>query len=215
MTLGEFHTMVRDIIKRGDRLDAQIVAKTREAARFIEQNFSMKYMEQYKTFQLDSEAGEPRFMPIPSSRLKAFIFIKLFANEEWRDVVQRDPRGMAISQTAGIPSEYFLQGKTGMWLNCPPADDYDGQLMFHEYTEWPTDEDTDDIWLIEHAQEALLAQTILKMIPILRDPTMKAEYEAVWQSSIKTLLLAESDLMDSNKSETMNYGVDYAQLTTR
>lgn len=216
MNLGAFHTKIRDVIKRGTRVDTQIVDATREAARFIEQNFTLKYMEQYRTFQLDADSGQPRYMPAPNARVKNYDLIRLYVTSiaEWHDLSLRDARSVKTSLTPALPDLYWLQGKTGIWLNCPPDLDYDGEMVTNEFTLWPTDETTENIWLIDHAFDVLKAQTLVKLSPELRDPKLKTEYEEVFKEGIKTLLLSETDLKESNKSETQNYGVDYSQQTS-
>lgn len=207
MLLGEFHTLVRTTAKRLNSLDDLIPIATRQAARYIERNYTLQYMNRFVTFPL---AADTDCIPFPSSRLKKFNFVRITQDDGCYDyLTMKDPQ--EISRLGECqPKHFWLDAYDHMFFDSAADVDYSVGMSFVEFSLWPTD-DLATHWLLDHADDVLLARTIIGMAPQMRDPEMITNYGKLLDLGLKSLQDSELELHDGpTRMEKMNYGKDMA-----
>jgi hypothetical protein len=206
MNLGAFHALVSSTVKRGTTLDALIPDITRQAARWLERNYTFQYMHRYVTFSLDPTAGNPRAVPFPSVRVKSIRFVKLQDEDGLFHFMEKaDPRQLIETETA-IPTHYWLDAFDNIWFNNTPDKVYPAEMDYASYTDWVGLSASSTPWLTEHADDVLLALTVLLLGPVMRDDAMMARYKILRDEGLRTLLLSEEELESTNTNEVMQYG---------
>jgi hypothetical protein len=206
MALSDFHTLVRGIINRGNEFDTEIVAMTRAAARWVERNNSMKYMEVIDFFSVLEDDVEVAYNP--GGRVKSIAYFRLNIEGETSGDLQfhylkeGNPQDFNVRLSARPDYYYLEEGRNRLILSARPDEDYDAEFFFRRYTDWPTDT-TKQPWLIEHAEDVILGQTMIYLSPIVRNPRLTAEYRPIRDEGLNTLLGAEAELKSANSSHAM------------
>lgn len=208
MTLGEFHTLVKDSLRRGTTLSTQIVQQTQLAVQWLERNYTMSYMEQFRLFQLEANK---RTIEFPTNAVhKAFKMLRLVDTDggylPLNKVEPEDLTRVVSSLNATgriVPSQYFVVGKT-IVLDAFPSEALNGEAIIHQYSDWPTDTgETHD--LLNMGADVLLQQTCLFMALYLKDAEMAAAYKTLRDEAVKTLVIAEVEGKYSDASTAMVY----------
>lgn len=201
MNLETFHTLVRNSIARGTSMDDMIPLAVRQAVRWLERNYSLGYMHKFKTFTLLSSGADPRIVAMPHARVKAVKFLRLLLpTGQYAYLTQ--VMGQEVDSPEGdIPAGYWVEGER-LWLDTPPKEDFPAELLWVEYTEWPT-VGTAEHWLLNHAEDVLLAQTVLQLGPQLRDDKLMGLYKGLRDEGLRTLTLAEDERNQSNANLIM------------
>lgn len=204
MTLTEFHTLVSATIARGTSLDAQIPSAARRAARWLERNYTFKYMERYSEFVISSTANFPRIISLPSANLKSIRFVRIkLENGEFVYLDQIDPRDVS-SNPNDIPLRYWLDGVSYLYLDATPTRDYNAEMGWNSYTAWPTDSGASN-WLLDNGEDWLLYATLVEMSTFLRDPQLFQLYKTQRDEALRTLLLADEQLRELSQPARMQF----------
>lgn len=206
MNLQDFHQLVRDTIKRGSSLDHLIPHATRQAARHIERNFTLQYMRRFQSFTFEQTKQSIAF---PSTRFKQVTFIRVIEADGMYSPPLKlvDPIQLGMLPTEQ-PDAFWLDGFKAIWFNSIADQNYTMQMGWIEYTLWPTGSG-DEPWLLAHAEDCMLAATVVRMAPQMRDPIIQQMYSGLFDLSIKSLIDAEMELQASpSRSEKMEYGKD-------
>ena len=204
MNLADFHTLVSEAIGRSTAYDSQIPGYVRRAARFIERNYTLQYMNVYSTFELDAEATEPRLIQLPAGIKRDRLIRILGQDKSYNDLRKVDPADVKTLRTER-PSAYWLSGDDKIWLAQAPDQDYACEIYWTRFTTWPTLPDG-TTWLLQNADDVLLAQTMVLMAPHLKDPDLVTMWSQNLLNCLKTLLDSDLALEDSNKPAVMGYG---------
>lgn len=209
MQLSEFHTEVRRVARRGNALDDEIPGAVRRAARWIERNYTLKYMERYVEFTVDLGADHPEALefpygtPIHPERVKSFNFFRWRREHSYLYLTQMDARDWTPKEE-GVPTHYWLAGRDTIWLNRIPTEALIGEISFNEFSEWPTS-GTATHWLLGNAEDALLAASMLELVPVMRDQRLEQHYAGKLPVLLRALIAADQDLRQTNRSEQMQY----------
>lgn len=210
MTLAEFHTQVQNELKRGTSQNALIPAWTKRAARWIERNYTLQYMRRFVSFSTDPDAAEPRALPLPETRMKQIDFMRIVSDagealDDYAYLSKCDPQDV-LGALEKQPTRYWLDAYDYIWLDYTPDVIYGMEMSYSRYTTWPTDT-SETPWLVDNAEDALLARTMLYAAPAVRmSAAMKADYREMLQDGLQTLIGADRDLAETNTSRVMNYG---------
>ncbi len=204
MILSDLHSRISRAIGRGSAYDTEIPAYVKEAALYIERNYTFQYMNRYSTFNLDADAAQPRLITLPT-RIKRDNVIRIVGTDgEYGYLTKVDPYQQK-SLVTEQPSGYYLDGDTRIWLAQIPAEDYPCEIFWTAFTTWPTDY-SNEPWLAANASDVLMAQTMVDMAPHLKDPDLITMWEGKLRMHMKSLLDADLELQEGNKSAAMNYG---------
>jgi len=205
MDLQTFHSEVSKAIARGTAYDARIPAYGRMAARYIERNYTFQYMNVMSTFDIDADAVEPRLITLPQ-RMKKDTLIRIVLSDGSYQALQKIDPQQQHDLITEVPSGYFLSGDDRIWLAQTPQEDYPAEIFYTRFTTWPTAADGTN-WLLTNAEDVLIAQTMVYMAPLLRDPDAATLWGGMLSMCMKSLLDADYELEFSNKPAVMQYGV--------
>jgi hypothetical protein len=107
------------------------------------------------------------------------------------------------------PQRYWIDGgNSRLWLDNSPDQNYDAEIFYKRYTEWPTDT-TAEPWLLLYAEDLMLAQTLLQLDTSLRDEKMRMRAEKLSAEALRTLELADEEMVRTNREEVMLFGTAY------
>jgi hypothetical protein len=184
------------------------------AAQWLERNYTFKYMERFRVLQI---IANERVIQLPTnSIIKAFKFVRILNSDgsysylnkiEPEDslgvVSDLNPLAMVpVSTNSGIvvptpnvinPRAYWIVANKDIVLNAIPATDLVAEVMYYEYTSWPTALDSEEP-LIDIASDVLIFQTLLFMSSLdTRDQRMAAAYKEFRDEGVNTLTRSEDE----------------------
>lgn len=203
MNLGDFHSLVRSAVKRGNSLDSDIVQYSKMAALWLERNYAFKHMEEFKLVQVLSS---DRVLSLPTNKIVRSIKFLRFIQDDGRYLYLKRRE---IEEWETVDGDdiiaYSLVGDRDLVLNPTPTQDYEGEAVLYCYSDWPSG-DASTHKLLEVAPDVLLAQTLLMMsITVLRDPKMTEAYKLLRDEGTNTLTRAEDDLRYEGAELQMAY----------
>lgn len=205
MTLATFHTLVSNTINRGTTQDTALVDYVRLAAKWLEQNYTFAYMEDYSTGS--TLTTSTRTLSVPA-RIKSVQMFRLvnddneYDNLEYADLSQND------STESGQPRSYDFDGKSTFVFDKTPDEDYPYELKSVQFTDWPTNTSLTPTLLTE-GEVALLSQTMILMAPLIRlEPKYYQMYQRNRDEAIRVMFLADDEFRRANRKEFIRYGLD-------
>lgn len=210
MDLDGFHTLVADAAKRGSTLDSVIPGCVRRAAQWIEQNYTLAYMKRFVEFTISASAANPRVLPMPS-RPKQIYFMRVVreapgsqdVSKEYSYLHMTDPSTLG-ELGVGAPQYYWLDAFDYIWLNSIVEQDWKAEMYYAQYTDWPTDT-TKEPWLVNNAEELLLAQSMLHLAPFMRDTATQQLWKGQRDLALKALIDSDYEFEYQNRSMKMQY----------
>lgn len=205
MTLGEFKSLLRDAIKRGNSFDSQLNGFARRAARWVEQNHTLHYMR--RRFTLLSVAGENTIVMPTNVPVKSIEYLRFDATDGTRYEMTKgdlsDPstswvtpdRYAAWPQYTTVPTHFYLDGNYALIFNHAFPEALTGQGIMARFSDFPTAENQTH-WLLQYAEGLMLRQSMLEFMTDVRDDRgfqatmmkrqediqalMNADHEARW-----------------------------------
>jgi hypothetical protein len=207
MTLGDFHQMVADSMRRGTTLTTQIKNFTALSVQWMERNYTFKYMEVFRLFQAVQGS---RTLDLPTNVvIKAHKFIRLVDSTGTYVVLERceaqDITAIRSSRNdagAYIPARYWVAGNSTIVFDAVVQGDLEGEALFYQYTDWITGADETHP-LLGFASDVLLQQTCFMMAAFLKDSEMAAAYKVLRDEAVNTLVRAEDENKYAGQSFTM------------
>lgn len=203
-TLSDFFQVVNGAVLRGNALDNQIPHATRRAIQFLEQNYNFRYMRRLITKNVTSEVlldGDEGLL------LKKVEFVRWDNCGAWQWIRQVDP-DQVVSNEGLWPSGYlhFTETQSGGGLHqrlvfdAPFEAATDVELACYFFTKVDLLNPSDDtIWLVNNAENVLLARTMINLAPIMREPQIMQMYMTLFEAEIKTLVGADDALEQGNR----------------
>ena len=207
MNLTDFTALVKTTAKRGSTLDSVIPVFIRSSVKWLERNYTLQYMRKYASFTLDPESANPRAISFPNDRVKELDFIRfLGANGSYSYPRKVDPQELSGS-ISGMPEAYWLDGVDFIWWDNTPVEETEGEIKYTQYTDWAAVGGSDEPWILKHADDLILAQTMLLIAPYIRDPALAAQFKPLRDEAIRTLVLADEAFQQGpSRVERMSYG---------
>lgn len=204
VTLGDIHDAVRDALKRGNTLDVVIASRVRQAARWIERNYTFLYMKRFGEVTVDLDSDYPYVLEVPNADWKAIHFLRIRDDEgEFWKLGRIDP-AEELDRATERPSGYWLDGVDRIILNQNPDSAYVFEVRWDQYTDWPTTTESSN-WLIRNGEDVLIAQAMFLMAPYLRDAKMIQDYVAQRNEGLQTLVHADEESQHSDLSSSMTF----------
>lgn len=209
MLLGEFHSAISDEINQDERLDTLIAGWTRRAARYLERNYSFLYMERFVEVVVNASAENARFVPWPAPVIKKLNFVRQPLSTVQSDssvptykyLVPIDAQRQSTVESTQ-PNGYWITGSddldVGGYLVLDQIGDDDVTLQSHyvRFTDWPT-ADAGRAWLLENAEEVMIALTMQMMAPAAQEPDWIAAYQGMFDKGIKSMIDADVEMRSS------------------
>lgn len=211
-TLAEFHTELKASLNRGAALDDYLAPFTARAVRWLERNSNFSYMRNFYTMTMDTGATYPRTLQLPHKRVKKIEFFRIDRGDTadtYDYLIQIEPKDQ-LSYYTGKPVAYWRINEEFLQLDRTPDLDYECQLLWYEYTAFPSSNvgginDNYEHWLMDYAGDALSAQTLILFATLLRDHSMRQDYREVRDEALRTLLIEQEESDNANTQEDMNY----------
>ncbi len=198
-TIGNFYERVSRAIRRGTVYDDDIPGYASDAVRELERAHNWNHM--FLAARNTLEAGEDRFTlgRVKSIREVNLVFGEGTSNENYVPLVHAKKESMTSRPNPGRPTAWFYQGLSMsaetqhsmvMAFDAFADQDYKIGIDYYLYSARPLENDLR--WLF-FAEELLMARTIRKMQPILRDDKLIARWAEVENAEMQTLLAAEDE----------------------
>ena len=204
-TLSAFYTTVSQAALRGAALDAQIPGAVSRAVEFIERNYNLPYMRRTLT---QSVVGEVLISGTDGNTLKSVQIVRWQdSDSRWRRIVQIDPDQLLSSdalQPAGY--EHFIESDNGgnqthrLRFDAAFQAATNVEVMFWAFSRLDlANPSAANIWLVNNAQDALLARTMYNLAPIMREPQLMQMYSMQFAEAVKTLTGSLHELEQGNR----------------
>jgi hypothetical protein len=167
-------------------------------------------MKRFVDFTISASASNPRVLPMPS-RPKQIYFLRVVrdatdvqdASKEYSNLHMIDPSTLT-ELGVGAPKFYWLDALDYIWLNSIVEKDWTAELYYAQYTNWPTDT-SQSPWLVNNAEELLLAQTMMHLAPFMRDQATQQLWKGQRDLALKALIDADYEFAYQNRSMKMQY----------
>lgn len=207
-TVQEFFSTIRGVVRRGTALDSELPRVFRQSLRFIEQNYSLPYMRRrlYVTVAVDDE--DLLISGSDGNMLKSIKMVRYQSSDgEFHRVKQVEPGDISSTDSDGNPIGYELYSEpqadgTQAWrlrFDTSWKEAVTLEIVLHVFTDWSGDEMAGNIWLLNHAEQALLARCMLNLAPIMRDVAVMQMYQQLWLEGVGVMIAAASELEQDNR----------------
>ena len=193
-TIGDFYERVSRAIRRGTVYDDDIPAYAGYAVRELENQQDWRYMEnQFQLILTEGQVNESDF-----TRLKNLRNLEIVADGS-RFIPLRKTRRENVLSIAALPDG----GRPGAWwfldydavteitkiqYDAFPDQDYTLRGIEYSFSKRPL---LNTLAWLTIGEDLLIARTIRKMQPLLRDDKLIARWQEIEQSSMPALLEAE------------------------
>lgn len=192
MTLAELHTLIRANVGRGTALNTEIRQLTKQAALLIERNHSFAYMEKFGAFTIDYTSDDPEAVALPS-RLKSIRFVRIVADDGAYTELERIDAHDMSALGEGTPTAYWMDGESNIIINATPTENINYQIQWYEFTDWPSDT-SETPWLCKWAPDLLVAETLILIAALTRDPNLRMIYAQQRDEAMKTALILDDEM---------------------
>jgi len=187
-TIGNFYERVSRAIRRGIVYDDDIPGYASDAVRELENSTNWKYMWNEVSGNLVVSTTDNTLAFAGSPLLKNVRFIKLIALSGDHIPIRKTQRENVIGITSGRPGAFWMLDKNTVKLDAFPNKAYAYQAGYYAYSVRPL---VDSLEWLTLAEDLLIARTIRKMQPILRDDKLIARWQEIENSVLPALLEAE------------------------
>lgn len=207
MQLGEFHSSISTIIKRGNSVDGLIPGAVRRAVKSIERRLTFDYMKDYyrETLKFD-ESSIQNWTAIDKRRIKSIKSAKLISPDETASYwLKKDDERQIPGRPVSHPSSYWFSAAKEVHFDCFADRDHLIEFRIAAYTVWPTQNSAEPVILDNH-EDLVLYRTMMEMAPILRDNTMVGVYKGLYDDAIASAAEAEVEMEEDNTDHSMQYG---------
>jgi hypothetical protein len=188
-------------LNEAETLTAHLPGVTARAARFIEQNWTLSYMEKKETVSIP--AVDPPVVDLGAALIKKVVDWYYTDSDEGEIVhlIQVDPFDFA-SISDGKARYFYLTESRYASLDAKTSTPYDTSLVVARFTTWP---DAGAPWLVVHGEDLLLCEVMIRLAPVTRDKSLMEMYGALKPQAIKSLLMADMELRESLRDSRSQY----------
>jgi hypothetical protein len=190
-TIGNFYERVSRAIRRGTRYDDDIPGYAADAVRELENNTNWKYMwrEDTGNFTISATVNQ-----LDISGLTGYVgvknvrFIDLTSDADEFIELVKTRRENVIKISSGRPGAFWMITKNLIGVDAYPDKAYAYSIGWYNYSARPL---TNTLEWLTIGEDLLIARTIRKMQPILRDDKLIARWQEIENSTMPALLEAE------------------------
>lgn len=191
-------------------LYSEVKSAILETIHWAEMNYDLKYMERFVSFNLDPTAEEPRAISFPSNPKKVIflrqVIIGSDGTRDYRRVPRVDPQDVS-GINYGSPNGYWLDGVQFIWFDSIVEEIEDYEMSYYRYSGPLLD--TEEHWLFDYCQNFVIAGSIIRLAPFLREAKLAADYKPLFDLGIDVMLRANDEMAYSDDDNQMNYGTVY------
>lgn len=198
MDLGTFKQNIRDEANKGKTLDNIIPAKIRQAAFFFEANYDLPYMRRYVEFVVSERSFQQ------PERIKKIEFLRQVRADGFFDYIPHIEPQDASSRDEGPPEGFWLDANEYVWFDNKPKEELTFELYYLRYTDWPT-EDSASHWLLDFAEQAMVGQTMLLLLPYMREQNLGQSYKLMRDEALNVMTRAQDEFDYSGMDTRMRY----------
>lgn len=205
MDLATLTSALSDECNKGNSLtDATIQQRIRMAMDNIERSRDWFYMRSFDNITLDPNAVNPRRIDQPA-RLRAVHFVRIARDDgSYVGLDEVDPKDIT-KNNMDIPKGYWRDGTQYWWLDNTPDKAYTLEYGVEQYTEWSSD-DAFEPWLLAHASDLMLHQTMILLATYLREPEIMQMHKPLRDEAAQTLREVDDEMKYSNHPLRMGFG---------
>ena len=197
-TIGDFYQRVSRAIRRRTLYDDDIPGYAADAVRELENSHNWKYMLREYSWVLNSSTtnntinllisnlgggGGGVYPPVKSVRYMSFV-----SDNGERIPVKKTQRENVTQIASGRPGAFWMIDKDTIGLDAYPNQTYSYEIGLFRHSARPLVDNLD--WLTI-GEDLLIARTIRKMQPILRDDNLIKRCSEIENSTLPALLEAE------------------------
>ena len=189
-TIGDFYQRVSRAIKRRDLFDDDIPGYAADAVRELEDSFNWKYMWEENTGNLVISTTDNTLDLTTGSLtpIKSVRFMQFVANAGNFIPVRKTQRENVTEIASGRPGAFWMKSKDIIGFDAYPDQTYPYHIGLFRYSARPL---LDTLAWMTIGEELLIARTIRKMQPILRDDKLIARWQEIENSTMPALQEAE------------------------
>lgn len=214
MALADFYAIISEAINQQDRLDGFIPSAVAQAVRWLERNYTFRYMRRRESWTLAAAA----------SSITLDEYVKAIDQASaWKDatgseiqVLVYDPHLLDVDPSTSYPEKFrtMVDGTAGtnigndnliMLVDKVADQAYPIMSMTVRYTQWSALGKTSGHWLLRHAEDVLLNRTLIQMKQFLRDAELIKDATELMQEGLKTLLVSD-EAIDEPAAGTRKVG---------
>lgn len=156
MNISQLYSALRIAIGRGTSVDTQLQGWCAEAINELETEATYKWMEKEAVLSV-SPGLNTNVIALPSTRVKSISFIRgqtlngvNGAKNYGQPLTGTDPFNFLSVDEGTAPGAFYIRGVSDLVLDGIPAATSSLWMVYHEYTEWPDDEDATPAILARH-----------------------------------------------------------------
>lgn len=206
MDLEQFYTDVSAALKRGASQDGNIPRWARQACRFHERNIDFQYMLRAgEVIEVDHTAETSNVITLPP-RVKNIELLQPFlegaSGKLAYAALPRVERRVVDPYVVAWPTGYWLLGGT-LVLDAIPGETFSLDLLYYEYTDWPTDTGAEPD-MLQLYEDLLFRETLYQAWIELKDNEAAATWKTLRDESLQTVLAAEENNRYKGQRLAMN-----------
>lgn len=208
MTLDEIRELISKEINKGTQYDESIPMYMVAALAAIEANYSYKYMESVVDATIPAGSQSVNLF---STRIKRINLVQTKVGGELVKLIQVDPEQViSIGKT---PTGFYLVGPHELRFDAEPDANVDCTIFLEKFTwvEWDAEGllfsvvDGDPQWLIGNFPDFLVAETMIRMAPLCREPDWLQLYKPMLDTARRNAFIADHELRQGSREERMIY----------
>jgi len=186
-TIGNFYQRVSRAIRRGTVFDADIPGYAADAVRELENEHDWKHMRVEMTDNLVVSTTVNEIRP-EITLVKNVRFIKIITAGGDLIPLRKTQMDNVISITNGRPGAYWMKDQNTIGLDAYPNFAYEYGMVYFKYSARPL---VDALSWLTIAEDVLLARTILKMQPLLKNDKLIQRWGLIESRAMPALLEAQ------------------------
>jgi hypothetical protein len=187
-TIDNFYQRVSRAIRRRNIFDADIPGYAADAVRELENEHDWRHMKTTVGDQvLVVSATVNEIRPV-ITRVKNVRFIKLIGNAGDWVPLRKTQEENVLAITSGRPGAFWMKDADTIGLDAYPDFAYPYHMVYFRYSARPLENDL--AWLTI-AEDVLVARTLLKMQPLLRDEKLIQRWGLIESRAMPALLEAQ------------------------
>jgi hypothetical protein len=190
MTLADFHATVDALLGEKGALDAEIPIAVRLAARKLERGFNFRYMREEVT--KDYPASNPPTTVDLGARVKSVISGEVREDGGWEGIQEivllESPHVLLDSQALEDKFPIWVKNEKLLLPLLATTVAYDLHFLIYRRSDWPLSSyGAFSHYLVDDAEDLLLAETMLNLAPVGRDADLVQYYQNLRNESVRTL----------------------------